>query len=59
MPRRIPDYPDVFAFWNYVVSFGSVISVVGAILFFYILFLAFSPQHTQKFLNFVKKVRLW
>jgi len=42
MPRRIPDYPDAFAFWNYVASFGSYISVVGLFLFFYILFCVFS-----------------
>lgn len=44
MPRRIPDYPDAFAFWNYVASFGSYISVVGLLLFFYILFCVFSDK---------------
>lgn len=34
MPRRIPDYPDVFYFWNAVASVGSVISVIGLIVFF-------------------------
>jgi cytochrome c oxidase subunit 1 len=38
MPRRIPDYPDAFAGWNMVASFGSVISLVSAFLFLYILF---------------------
>ena len=33
MPRRVPDYPDVFAFWDYVCSVGSWISAVGAIVF--------------------------
>lgn len=33
MPRRISDYPDGFAYWNRVSSFGSLISVVGVVLF--------------------------
>jgi len=36
MPRRIPDYPDSYGFWNYIESFGSMISVIGLILFFVI-----------------------
>jgi len=36
MPRRIPDYPDVYGFWNYIESVGSLLSVVGIFLFFYL-----------------------
>jgi len=38
MPRRIPDYPDAFAAWNAVSSFGSLISVVATALFGYIIY---------------------
>src|SRR6266581_1598517 len=38
MPRRIPDYPDAFAGWNAISSFGSLISVVATVLFGYIIF---------------------
>lgn len=38
MPRRIPDYPDAFAGWNYVASIGSVISLVSLFLFIYIMY---------------------
>lgn len=38
MPRRIPDYPDAFAGWNAVSSFGSLISVIATVLFGYIIY---------------------
>jgi len=38
MPRRIADYPDCFAGWNIISSYGSVISLVSAFLFLYILY---------------------
>ena len=39
MPRRISDYPDVFAGWNLVSSFGSLISVVATIVFLHMVYL--------------------
>lgn len=39
MPRRISDYPDAFAGWNLISSFGSIISVVATWLFLYILYI--------------------
>ena len=33
MPRRYPDYPDAYAGWNMVSSFGAYLSFAGAILF--------------------------
>ena len=38
MPRRISDYPDAFAGWNFVSSFGSIISVVATVLFLYVVY---------------------
>ena len=38
MPRRIPDYPDAYSGWNAVASYGSYITTVGALFFFYIVF---------------------
>ncbi len=41
MPRRIADYPDAFAGWNYVSSIGSFISAFGTLVFFFGVALAF------------------
>ncbi|MHC8510398.1 MAG: cytochrome c oxidase subunit I [Rhodospirillales bacterium] len=38
MPRRYHDYPDVYAGWNLVSSIGALITAIGTILWFYILF---------------------
>ncbi len=42
MPRRIPDYPDVYAGWNMVSSIGAYISAAGAVLFIYIMIKTFT-----------------
>ncbi len=34
MPRRYADYPDAFAYWNYVSSMGSYITALGTLVFF-------------------------
>jgi cytochrome c oxidase subunit 1 len=44
MPRRIPDYADVFSFWNSVATFGSYISIVGLFVFFYLIYDAFTRK---------------
>ena len=38
MPRRISDYPDAFAGWNLVSSFGSIVSVIATVLFLHIVY---------------------
>lgn len=37
IPRRYIDYPDLYRFWNYVRSLGSIISLVSIVFFFYII----------------------
>ena len=39
MPRRISDYPDAFTGWNLISSFGSIVSVIAAWLFIYIVYI--------------------
>lgn len=48
MPRRIPDYPDAFSGWNWVASFGSNISAVSVIIFFYLVYVSLTPEKTEK-----------
>ncbi|HLN23115.1 MAG TPA: cbb3-type cytochrome c oxidase subunit I, partial [Patescibacteria group bacterium] len=33
MPRRVPDYPEAFAGWNFVSSIGAYIAFAGTLLF--------------------------
>lgn len=35
MPRRYVDYPEAFAGWNYVASWGSYISAISVLIFIY------------------------
>ena len=44
MPRRIVDYPDAFAGWNFVSSIGSYISAAGLVVFFVNMALAFARK---------------
>ncbi len=37
MPRRIPDYADIYFGWNYIASIGALISILGLCLFIYML----------------------
>lgn len=41
MPRRIPDYPDAFAGWNFIASVGSVLTFSAGLFFIYIVCYAF------------------
>lgn len=38
MPRRIGDYPDAYAAWNSLASYGSYVSIISTLLFFVIVY---------------------
>lgn len=42
MPRRYLDYPDAFAGWNLIATFGSYLSFFSMAYFFYIAYLTFA-----------------
>src|SRR2546429_853426 len=42
MPRRISDYPDAFAGWNFVSSIGAFISYASTLFFIFIVFHTFA-----------------
>jgi heme/copper-type cytochrome/quinol oxidase subunit 1 len=42
MPRRIPDYPDAYASWNSMASYGSIISTCSTFLFLFIIYHTFA-----------------
>ncbi|MCF6320283.1 MAG: cytochrome c oxidase subunit I [Rhizobiaceae bacterium] len=44
MPRRIADYPEAYAGWNYVSSIGSYMSAFGVVIFLYCVFEAFRKK---------------
>ncbi len=53
MPRRIPDYPDVYAGWNFVSSVGAAITVVGTLMFYYVIW------HTYRYGKTVSDANPW
>jgi heme/copper-type cytochrome/quinol oxidase subunit 1 len=53
MPRRIPDYPDAYAGWNLIASYGSYLSAISSLFFFFVVF------HTFVYGEVVKKKNIW
>lgn len=56
MPRRIPDYPDAYYFWNAVCTWGSYVTTVGLLVFFFAIFWALGG--TSWYVSFVALYKL-
>jgi cytochrome c oxidase subunit 1 len=48
MPRRIPDYPDAYAGFNAISSFGSYLSAISGVFFFYIVYVSLTEGKVSK-----------
>lgn len=44
MPRRIPDYPDAYSGWNALASYGSYLTTVSTLFFFFLVYLALTKK---------------
>ena len=47
MPRRIPDYPDAYFIFNKIASWGSYVSAISSLFFFYILITSTDLKKSQ------------
>lgn len=45
MPRRIPDYPDAYAGWNLIASYGSYVALLSTLFFFYTVFISITSNN--------------
>ena len=49
MPRRIVDYPDVYAGWNEISTWGAYLTFAGSLLFLGIIAQAFIKKKKAEF----------
>nr|YP_009351924.1 cytochrome c oxidase subunit I [Cerion uva]AQL10418.1 cytochrome c oxidase subunit I [Cerion uva] len=59
MPRRYVDYPDSYVKWNQISSIGSLMSIIGVILFVYIVWEGFIVQRAYIFGTNPPFIREW
>jgi len=45
-PRRYADFPDAYADFNFISSFGSIVSLVAVFIFMYIIYRIFTDGVT-------------
>jgi len=54
MPRRIPDYPDSYAGWNSIASFGSILSSLASLFFFFVVYITLTKGSVEESNPWVK-----
>jgi cytochrome c oxidase subunit 1 len=48
MPRRVPDWPDAYAGWNAVASFGSYLSALSMVFFFVSMYVLLTAEPAKE-----------
>lgn len=51
IPRRYADYPDAFAYYNIISSFGSIITIVSMIFFIYNIIKLFNSKESNNHIS--------
>jgi cytochrome c oxidase subunit 1 len=49
MPRRIPDFPDAYIFWNAISSFGSLVTLASLVFLFYAVYTCLTGDTAREF----------
>lgn len=50
LPRRVPDYPEAFAGWSTFMTYGSFLTIISLLLFFYAV-LSVHPTSSSRFVS--------
>lgn len=56
IPRRYSDYPEAYAYWNYISSLGNAIRIVGVFMFMCIVWEAFRVKRETDMVYFIRRV---
>jgi cytochrome c oxidase subunit 1 len=55
LPRKYSDYPDAFTGWNEISSFGSIVSIVGVLVWIYVVYEAFAAKRPAEANQWIHK----
>jgi hypothetical protein len=56
MPRRIPDYPDIYSYWNDIATYGLLLTIIALIIFIILLIEALCGMAKLHFTGIYNKV---
>nr|YP_011010265.1 cytochrome c oxidase subunit 1 [Ventidius distanti]WPW46867.1 cytochrome c oxidase subunit 1 [Ventidius distanti]WPW46880.1 cytochrome c oxidase subunit 1 [Ventidius distanti] len=59
MPRRYSDYPDMYMSWNVISSIGSTISILGTMMFIFIMWESMISKRKAMFIFYMNSSIEW